>query len=668
MTPRCIILMVLLGTLSASAARKVSIDQVGYIPRFSKFAFVSSVADSFRVLDAATNSVRFAGALNVWRTNDPATGNTVRRGDFTTFQQSGEFFVVTSAGDSSERFSISDTVYNDAYRKALKGFYYQRCGASLLQPHAGVYTHAPCHTGDGVFHPSTDSSGLLRASTGGWHDAGDYGKYVVNAGISVGTLLMAYEYFPSRFNQDNINIPESGNGVPDILDEARYELEWLLKMQRLDGGVYCKLTRAQFEGFVMPQSDTATRYLYQVTSAATADFAAMMARAARIYLPLDTTFAQRCRAAAISAWSFIVAHPSIIPAGGFHNPAGTATGEYGDGTDIDERLWAAAELFVTTGAAEYNIFYQSNYSLNIFGYPMGWQDVRNLANITYMESQQTGTNETVRTQLRNALNSFCNAELSTRNNSGYQVALQTGDYYWGSNSVALNAAVLLLMGYKEFNSQPFLDVAADQMHYILGANAHSLSFVTAVGKRYTRHPHHRPSESDGIAEPVPGLMAGGPNRNREDAVLQALFTSSTPPALCYVDTMPSYASNEIAVNWNAPLVFVLGYFNKSGTTAPDPHGAAIPAEIQLHQNYPNPFNSTTQIRFGLASSDRIEFAVVDILGRVVAREQLGTFPSGENSYSWHAMSQNGTSLSTGIYFYYLTGKGRSELKRLVLLK
>ena len=136
--------------------------------------------------------------------------------------------------------------------------------------------------------------------SGGWHDAGDYGKYVVNAGVSVGTLLMAYEYFPSKFGQDDLNIPESGNGIPDILDEVRYELEWLLKMQRSDGGVYHKLTREQFEGFVMPQIDNAPRYLYQVSSTATADFAAMMARAARVCLPFDPSFAQLCRAAAVT--------------------------------------------------------------------------------------------------------------------------------------------------------------------------------------------------------------------------------------------------------------------------------------------------------------------------------------------------------------------------------
>ena len=347
-----------------------------------------------------------------------------------------------------------------------------------------------------------------------------------------------------------------------------------------------------------------------------------------------------------------MAHPSIVPPGGFRNPSGTATGEYGDGNDSDERLWAAAELFVTTGAAEYNNYFQSNYSAGgIFGYQMGWQDVRDLAHLAYLKSQQPATNETVRSQLRSALNSFCNNQVSTRNNSGYQVALQTGDYYWGSNSVALNAAVLLIMGYTEFSSQTFLDVAADQMHYIFGSNVHSMSFVTGVGRRYPHHPHHRPSESDGIAEPVPGLMAGGPNQNRQnDPVLQALFTSSTPPALCYVDTMPSYASNEICINWNAPLVFVVGYFNGSGATAVREYGAAtVPKEIKLDQNYPNPFNPDTRIKFQLYQRGIVKLTVYDLLGREVRRLVDEEKEPGEYVVLWDGRYGRGESASSGVY-------------------
>src|SRR5512143_3667560 len=168
--------------------RLVVVDQLGYPRNFAKFVFSSQSADSFAVLRSPSGERAFAGPLNLWKTSDPSTGKTVHRGDFSAFQIPGEYRIVTSRGDSSCVFTISDSVYDRAFRKALRAFYLQRCGMPLLATYAGVYQHATCHQLDGTFHTSTDTSGF-HAAAGGWHDAGDYGKYVVNAGISAGTLL-----------------------------------------------------------------------------------------------------------------------------------------------------------------------------------------------------------------------------------------------------------------------------------------------------------------------------------------------------------------------------------------------------------------------------------------------------------------------------------------------
>jgi endoglucanase len=593
------------------AGGAVAIDQAGYAPATAKYVFVSVPADSFFIVEAASGVSRFRGALTIWNSKDPSTGLTVRRGDFSSFRQPGLYRIVTSQNDSSARFEISDTVWSPAYRKALKGYYFQRCGTALVSPFAGAYIHGKCHQADGFLHPSTGSSGF-RSAVGGWHDAGDYGKYVVNAGVTVGTLLMAYELFPARFAQDDMAIPESGNGIPDILDEVRYELEWLLKMQRADGGVYAKLTREQFEGFVMPENDSGTRYLYEVSSTATGDFAAMLARAARVYRRFDGAFADTCLALARNAWSFLDANPFIVPVGGFHNPAGTATGEYGDGDDSDERLWAAAELYQTTGDSAYHSAFLANYaSSGLINGAMSWQNVRTMAQFAYLRGTQPGTSSAVRTQLRQSLNSFCQSLVTKRNSSGFQVVLGPSDYYWGSNSVALNAAVCLIIGYLESGNQTFADVAADQLHYILGVNGLARSFLAGVGTVSPRQPHHRPSASDGIPDPVPGLLCGGPNHNvNDDPVLKALSTSSTPPALCYVDSTPSYASNEIAINWNAPLVFVSGYFaGEQGTSDVKSQVPNHNSMMLLGQNSPNPFNGSTRIPFVLPRHDDVELTV-----------------------------------------------------------
>jgi endoglucanase len=650
-------------------ARVVAVDQVGYLTVSAKYVFSSQAADSFVVEESETGGKIFHGPMILWKSSDPATGRMVYRGDFSTLRETGRYRIVTSHGDTSSTFAISDSVYNDVFRKALKGFYFQRCGMSLDPAYAGAYQHPACHQLDALFHSSTDTSGY-HPTTGGWHDAGDFGKYVVNAGISVGTLLLAYDLFPSRFNIDDLGIPESGNGIPDILDEVRYELEWFLTMQRNDGGFWFKVTREQFAGFMMPQYDTGTRYIYEVSTTATGDAVAVLARAARLFAPFDSTFSRRCLEAAILGWEFLSAHPDIVPGGGFRNPSGTNTGEYGDGDDSDERLWAAAELFETTGVPAYHTYFQGGLIFGSdFSSAMWWGNLRPLGLLTYLRSQQPAALASVRDDLRSSLISYCVSEASRRNSSGYLTVLLPGDYTWGSNSGALNAAVLLLAGGAESGDSTFMAAAVDQLHYVLGVNGLSRCFVTGVGENPPRQPHHRPSVSDGVADPVPGLLVGGPDQFRDDAVLQALYTTSTPPALCYADSLPSYASNEIAINWNAPLVFVAGYFHGGlNTTGIRGQNRLDPTGFILEQNFPNPFNGATRIRFFLPSQDDLQLRVVDILGRAVFVRRLGILRSGNHELTWQGTDMSGRPVSSGVYFYSLRGKLFSDVRKLILAK
>lgn len=653
----------------AAETGSTAVNQVGYRPAGRKFAFFSHPVDSFWVQVAASGTTVLGGRASLWKSFDAATGQAVYRADFSQVRSAGEFRVVSSAGDTSGVFSISDTVYNEVYRKALKGFYYQRCGSQLGASYAGPYQHPACHLLDGVFHPSSDTSGF-HASTGGWHDAGDYGKYVVNAGITVGTLLLAYEMLPSRFGGDDLGIPESGNGVPDILDEARYELEWFLTMQRDDGGFWFKETREQFEAFVMPQGDSSPRYLYTVSSAATGDASATLARAARCFSSYDPDFSRVCLEAARQGWMYLSDHRTIVPAGGFTNPSGTNTGEYGDTDDSDERLWAAAELFETTGEDQYHTYFQSAYVFGtIFGGAMWWGDVRPLGLLTYLNSRQPAALASVKAELHEGLHTFCAGQVSKGNEAGYHVLAHPGDYVWGSNAGVLNAAVLLLAGAVESGDSLFSQTAEDQLHYILGTNGLARSFVTGVGSKPPRHPHHRPSASDGVAEPVPGLLTGGPNQYGGDPVLEDLLAASTPPALCYVDTVPSYASNEVAINWNAPLVFVAGWLRGiGGITGIGQRSLPLPDRLTLEQNYPNPFNGSTRIRFAIHEADELRLRVVDVLGNTVAESPLGVFPAGSHEIRWDASVKKGGSLSSGVYFYSILGTHRSPVRKLLYLR
>jgi len=650
--------------IAAAAVGKVFVDQLGYLPNAPKVFFSTQAADSFFVVDVASNAIRFAGRISPWKSSDPASGMTLFKGDFTSLRQAGKYRVLTSGRDTSFAFIVSDTVFQQAYRASLKAFYYQRCGIELTPMDAGAYQHAKCHLSDGFLHTSTNSSGY-QAAAGGWHDAGDYGKYVVNAGVTVGTLLMAYELFPQRFSHDDIGIPESGNGVPDLLDEVRFELEWLLKMQAANGGVYFKLTRQQFEGFVMPQDDSGVRYVYAVSSTATGNVAAVMARAARIYRPFDRDFADTCLARAQRAWSFLESNPTIMPAGGFRNPSGTGTGEYGDTQDRDERLWAAAELFLTTGMTQFNNYYALYYtSRGLFTTAMSWQNVTAMAHLTYLTGARQDIDTALQNQLRSSLRTFCQNLVSKRNASGFQVVLSPGEFNWGSNSGALNSAVLLLIASWKENDLAFRDAALDQLHYMLGVNPHKLSFLTGVGEASTKFPHHRPSASDGIDAPVPGLLAGGANQYLNDDILKALFTSSTPPALCYVDQVGSYASNEIAINWNAPFVFVSGFFSSfGGATNVGKNEDTSPEGSELDQNYPNPFNSSTRISFSLMRAGFVSLKVFDSLGREIGTLVSAMMGPGRYDAPWEARQ-----ISSGIYYYTLTTAHSRETKRMVVLK
>jgi endoglucanase len=652
-------------SLTSHSGAEIFVNHLGYRINDPKIVFVNQPADSFEIYNAINQSLVFEGCLELFSVNDPGTGMDLYTGDFTELAIPGHYYCKISNGDSSFQIVISDTVYNSLYQESFKGFYFQRCGFDLIGPTVGNYYHTRCHIYDGNFHPSTGSTGF-HLSRGGWHDAGDYGKYVVNAGISVGTLLMAYEYFTSSFNQDDLNIAESGNGTPDVLDEIRHELEWLLSMQANDGAVYHKLTPEQFAPFIMPQNDNGIRYIYQTSTTATADFAAVMAKAARIYYAVDSTFSNLCLSASEQAWNYLVAHPNIIPSGGFTNPPGTATGEYGDSDDRDERLWAAVEIYLTTGSSDCHNYFLSNYNqTGLINSSMTWSNVKSMALLTYIFGNRPDINISIQNTISASLNIFCQNLVIRSFSNGFNVTLIPGEYLWGSNSIVMNNCLMLILAYEKIHNEIFQEVALNQLHYILGSNAHNLSFVTGIGAVSPMFPHHRPSGSDGIVDPVPGLLVGGPDQYLSDPILQAHFTSSTPPALCYMDDEGSYASNEIAINWNAPLTVAAGYF--SGNTITNVGSGhevfTFPGNFILQQNYPNPFNSGSKIEFILFRRTRVRLEIFDVRGgliEVVLEKDLGI--------GQHSIFINADSLPSGIYWYKLSTETSSKSKKMVLIK
>lgn len=534
----------------------IHINQIGYRTGDSKLVRVNGKGGGFEIVNTDTGRAVFDGRMKKGPT-DAASGDDLYYGDFSSLKEPGTYCVVISGMGMSYPFRISDTVYGDVKNGLLKALYYQRCGIRLEEKYAGVWAHDACHTEMGVVYGSEDR---LLDQTGGWHDAGDYGKYTVAGAVAVADLLLAWELFPDRF-ADDVNIPESGNKVPDILDEARYELEWLLKMQDGDsGGVYHKVTSKTFPSLnTLPGDDFGRLYFFPVSATATADFSAVAAKASRVYRPFDPAFSDKCLAASERAWTWLSSNKDVP---GFKNPAEVTTGEYGDENDSDERYWAAAELFAATGRAEFGDYVKSVYrdgKVSECGF--GWQSVGGLARLAYLSSDRDRQDSGVYAHIKAEVLKAADRKLKVGRADGYGTTLRPEDYGWGSNMGLMNDAMLLIAADGLKAKKDYIATAKDNFNYLLGQNALDQCYLTGFGSKSVKDPHHRPSKADAAEEPVPGLVAGGPNAGLDDDIARAKL-KGMPAARCYYDNSNSYSTNEVAIYWNTPAVFVAGYFDK----------------------------------------------------------------------------------------------------------
>lgn len=543
---------------AASGAPVIHINQLGFAPGARKLAMVENAPASsrFEVVSDADGSVVLAGQLS-----PPARWAPAKRraavADFSVIAMPGMYRVRVAGLAPSDPFPVAPQAYAGLADAALKAFYFNRAGTELDPGHAGVWARAAGHADIEIeIHPSAASAkrpaGTVVSAPKGWYDAGDYNKYVVNSGIATWSLLAAFEHFPAFFRDRDIGIPESGDPVPDILDEAWWNLEWMLAMQDPgDGGVYHKLTNLKFDGMVMPERANARRYMVGKTTAAALDFAAVMAIASRVYAPYESRFpgqAARMRIAAESAWRWAQAHPHVV----YQQPADVKTGTYGDEKVSDEFAWAAAELYLLTADTKYWQAFQHHATKPSVP---SWADAETLGWISLAQHRDRLPDPAARQRIPAEILALAARLAMQWQESPWRVAMQPADFVWGSNAVALNQAIVLLQGYRLGGDRAHLDAAQSQLDYVLGRNPLGVSYVTGYGLRTPRHIHHRPSQADGIDAPVPGWLSGGPNPRHQDA-------SHCPPypsreaALSWLDDACSYASNEVAINWNAPLVYV----------------------------------------------------------------------------------------------------------------
>jgi len=528
----------------------IHLNQVGYYPEAPKIAIVVDVPDEtqFEIINASGN-VAFSGLLSeeiFW----DKSGEKVRKADFTTLTTLGIFKI--RVGDKiSWPFEIRTDAWRQVAVALMKSYYLQRASFELEEAHAGIYKRPLGHPDTScILHPSSGKSGTLSAP-GGWYDAGDFGKYIVSAGVTLGNMMSITELYPEIFPDGSVNIPESGNGINDILDEAKYELEWFKHMQDVDGGVFVKITSEKYPDMMYPHLDPLERNVYGKSTASTLHFSAVMAMAFRMYEKYDPVWSEDCKKRAEKAWEWAIANNNVI----FRNPPGVLSGAYSNRMLSDEFLWASAELLITTGKEVYQQYLLEHK--DEFGNmePSGWANVNGLA-ITSLATQPNSLPDDVKALIKKSLLDWSDNHIENIRVSAYR--MPEFRFVWGSNGFAGSTGLCFVYAYKVSGDRKYLYAAAEVADYLLGKNATGYCFVTGFGSKKVMNLHHSVSIADGIEGSLPGFVPGGPNPSMQDAAKNEYGSGahyeSELPAKAYTDDVASYASNENDICYSAPVL------------------------------------------------------------------------------------------------------------------
>jgi endoglucanase len=558
----------------------IRLNTIGYLPDAPKCATVDVPGANFSVVRVRDDATVFTGKLAGPTRNDD-TDQQLYVADFSALDEPGEYRIEVPGVAKSPPFRIADDVYQRSYYTVTRGMYLLRCGTAVRGEYEGrVFDHAACHLDDAYFDlivgEGLPNDGPLaerqRVATGGWHDAGDYNKYVVNAGVTVGCMLRAWQDFQPQLERIELDIPESAGALPDFLAEVKWEIDWLLQMQADDGSVYHKVSAQNYSGYVRPEADHDRRYFGEPGSQATASFVAAMALAARFYQPYDPQYADRCLAAAKKGYAFLVAHSEYLRPG----QQGFTTVGY-DSRDWETRLWAAAEMWESTGdpaaladfearanspqpaqhswPPERAVDENSAASQPQFQFDdvWDWGNPKNLGLIVYLESTRPGRDAALVAKVRESLLATADRIVATTQADGYARPLGNR-YFWGCNGAVARQVVLLEAARRVDAKSAYRDTSLDALNYLFGRNLHGRSYVTGLGDRPPMHPHDRRAAADNVDAPWPGYLVGGPHPRAND----------------WHDDQDDYRTNEIAINWNGALIYALAAALDSPPAQRDP--------------------------------------------------------------------------------------------------
>ncbi|HEX8064221.1 MAG TPA: glycoside hydrolase family 9 protein [Allosphingosinicella sp.] len=609
-----------------SPPAQIRLNQVGLLPDGPKRAMLPSAEKRplpWRLTDR-DGKVVASGNTEVFGV-DRWSGEHVHRIDFTSVRRAGSGYRLQAGGAQSRPFAISADAFQRLPGAALSYFYQNRAGIPIEARFAGgpqwarpaghPDERATCVSGKDSKGNAWPGCSYTLDVAGGWYDAGDHGKYVVNAGISVWTLMNLYERgrlrgAPGPFPDGAAAIPEAGNGVSDILDEARWEIEFLLKMQvpegtRLRLPVGAKesapgLAFSEIDASGMahhkvadekwtplptaPHKDPERRQLFPPSTGATLNLAAAAAQCARLWREIDATFSARCLAAAERAWTAARRNPNIYPIADF-----TGSGAYGDTDFTDEFYWAAAELFLTTRDPRYQDAVKASSFYRVGRVPEpGWNSVAALGTISLALAPDLPGDE--RSRQRAAILAAADAYLADSAKTGYAVPYAPArGYPWGSSGAILNRAILLALAHDFTGDAQYRDGVVDALDFILGRNPLDRSFVSGFGARPMANPHHRfwaRQFDPAFPPPPPGGLSGGPNDTAMAEEVARALKGRCAPQTCWADDARAFSLNEVAINWNAPLVWVSAWAAEPSKSGPAPRLAITIDDLPVHRELP----------------------------------------------------------------------------------
>lgn len=537
-----------------SEPTRILVNQVGYLPHLPKLALLTGEPKGARdaratLVDENTGAPILEIAPGTPYREEPH-GTALRVLDFSRLAQPGRYRI-TWQGVRSAPFEVSPKAFHDGLTLLLRSYTLQRCGTALNDPVTGL-VHEPCHTRDGVVahEDAFAATGSTVDARGGWHDAGDFGKYVATTAVTVGRLLAAWEEAPAFFESLDLSLPHKEKSpLCDTLAEIRVGLDWMLRMQRSDGAFYRKLSGASWPAAIPPDADLQIRYLYGISSPETAKASAALAMAARVYRTKDPAFAGTCLKAARRGWDFLEATPEMVV--DVHKGDDTGSGPYLAGpidreatltTDIDDRFWAAAELYITTGEAPFLSEVQRILPLLPWGL-FEWKDPSALGMANLLRHKNTPGKVSAALEaklLRRADSLLANVRKSPWMTANPRII-------WGSNKMIAEEGITLALAAEKTKNPAHVSAAASQLNYLLGINPFGISYVTGLGETSVSHVNHLYGRAVGIN--IPGLLVGGPNANAEDGV-----APKDKGLRSYIDKETSYATNEYAIDYNAALI------------------------------------------------------------------------------------------------------------------